>query len=126
MSEDSSSEYESSFIDDAPVAQPTHNEAFLERLKREEKRERKQLLAKQLIRSSEARKRAAHDYIDKRAALSISSKERRAETTGSKKLKSALSGVLDRSTCSLWEKRGALFDAINNHPATRKGSKKTD
>lgn len=37
------------------------------------------------------------------------------ESTDFKKLKASLAGVLDRSSCSHWEKRSALFDTLNKH-----------
>lgn len=46
--------------------------------------------------------------------------ERPPTSTAQKKLQASLAGCLDRSVCSTWEKRSALFDTLNNHPATRR------
>lgn len=49
--------------------------------------------------------------------------ERPPTSTAQKKLQASLAGCLDRSVCSTWEKRSALFDTLNNHPATRRPPK---
>lgn len=113
-----SSEYESSFIDDEPLASPETSREEQARLRRQQSR----LLVEDAYQRNKrdiANHRRDHSP-QHRANYAV---HRRPETSHSKKLKAALSGVLDRSTCTLWEKRGALFDAINNHPATAKPSK---
>lgn len=117
------SDYDSSFIDDEPMPSPPSSPGPQRQLVAVSQDEQRALARYRQEPWQSKHPMRTSPVPPKKSERSFSRTHLKPATTASKKLKAALSGVLDRSTCTLWEKRGALFDAVNNHPATSKPHK---